>query len=85
VGTGSEGARIARSLQEKLLQAHAAYRVAIGECQRLKSAQASDEANDAGDEALRQAVMVHQQAKLNFEQALRDLSQFIQWGKLPPR
>jgi hypothetical protein len=47
-------------------------------------AQPSEEALD-GDEALRQAVMVHQQAKLNFEQALRDLSDFIQRGKLPPR
>jgi hypothetical protein len=84
VGTGSEGARIARSLQERLLQAHAAYRQAIDDCKRLKSGQAPDEAVDS-DEALRQAVMVHQQAKLNFEQVLRDLSDFIQLGKQPPR
>jgi hypothetical protein len=74
-----EAVQIAESLRKKLREVEAAYERAADEYKRLISASENTSIDDAavvdGMLALR-AMVIHQQARLEYEQALRMFTDF---------
>jgi hypothetical protein len=84
-----EGFQVAESLREKVDQAQASYRRATDEYKRLMSISRGTSSLDDpglvdGMHALRRAMAIHQQARLEYQQALKTFTDFILYGKVPP-
>jgi hypothetical protein len=80
---------VEESLRQKLNETQAAYRRAMDEYRRLMaiSTDTSDLQNPAlvdGNHAVRRAILIHQQARVKYEQALKAFNEFVIDGKLPP-
>jgi hypothetical protein len=84
-----EAVQVAESLREKLEEAQASYRRATDEYKRLMSisretSSLNDPALVDGLHAMRRAIVIHEQARLEYQQALKAFNDFILDGKVPP-
>jgi hypothetical protein len=84
-----EGVQVAELLREKLDEAQADYQRATNEYKRLmamssETSSLDDPALVDGLNAMRRAMAIHKQARLNYEQALKAFTDFILRGKAPP-
>ncbi|PWU03483.1 MAG: hypothetical protein C5B51_18875 [Terriglobia bacterium] len=80
---------ISLSLRRRLEEAQAAYQRATTEYRRLTSISAATEHPEDpglvdGTFALRQAMRLHRHARLKYERALKEFTDFILSGKMPP-
>jgi hypothetical protein len=87
---GTRAIDLSISLKRKLADAQAEYQRASAECQRLMCIAADirgldDTGNVDGHHALSQALKIHRHARLKYETALREFTEYILSGKAPPR
>jgi hypothetical protein len=81
---------VAESLREKLHEAQAAYERARDEYKRLMNISRETSSLDDpglvdGMHAVRRALVIHRQARVVYEQALKAFTDFVLEGKVPPR
>ena len=82
-----KGEDVENQLREKVEQAEASYRRATDEYNRLMSISTDTSSlDDLGlvEDARRHALVIQEQARLIYDQALKTFNDFILHGKVPP-
>jgi len=82
-------AEVSKRLYRKLDNARQSYQRAIAEYRDLmaisaQTADAKDPGLIDGNHAMRRAMQVHRLARLQYENALREFTDFVLNGKVPP-
>jgi hypothetical protein len=88
-GIPVDRAQLEQSLLQELDKARLAYRRATAEYKSLMvisgdTSDLSDPGLVDGLHALRRALIIHRQSRLDYEQALKAFSDFVLHGELPP-
>jgi hypothetical protein len=76
-----DAVHVAKSLRQNLSEAVAAYRRATDEYGRLMISSPGNRPSVDDDPAVRHALMIHEQARRKFQQALEELSEFLLRGE----